>query len=165
MTTFYAQPYDISATGFYFDTFDDYQVKARRARNDHGQPVEEFELQFIDGDEIDSAFADAFGISQANIARFIALADEWDDDQKTRFIIAVGECGYNTECDPDNLDMDFYEVGSLTELARQFVAEGLFGDIPERIACYLDYELIARDLSFDYSQTTVAGRRIIYRCG
>ncbi len=164
MTTFYAQPYDISAAGFYFDSFDEYQAKASCARNDYGQPVEEFELQFIDGDDIDAAFADAFSINQANIARFIALADEWDDDQKTRFIIAVGECGYNSDCDPDDLDIDIYDIGCLTELARQFVDEGLFGDIPENIASYLDYDAIARDLSFDYAITTVAGRRLTYRC-
>lgn len=164
MTTFYAQPYDISATGFYFETIGEYQAKASAARNDYGQPVEEFELQFIDGDDIDAAFAEAFGINQANITRFIELTDAWDNDQKTHFIIAVGECGYNTECDPDDLDIDLYDIPCLTELARQFVDEGLFGDIPERIASYLDYDAIARDLSFDYAITTVAGRRLAYRC-
>ncbi|MBS0482871.1 MAG: antirestriction protein ArdA [Proteobacteria bacterium] len=165
MTTFFAQPYDISATGFYLDSFDDYQAKARASQNDYGQPIEEFEIHFIDGDDLDAAFADAFGINQANIARFINLADEWGDDEKTRFIIAVGECGYDRDCDPDRLDIDLYEIDSLTELARQFVDEGLFGDIPDRIACYLDYDLIARDLACDYSETTVSGRRIVYRCG
>lgn len=100
MTTFFAQPYDISATGFYFDSFDDYQAKARASQNDYGQPIEEFEIQFIDGDDLDAAFADAFGINQANIARFINLADEWGDDEKTRFIIAIGECGYARSSSP-----------------------------------------------------------------
>lgn len=165
MTTFFAQPYDISATGFYFDSFYDYQAKADAARNDYGEPVEEFELQFIDGGDIDSAFAEAFGINQANIARFIELADQWCDDEKTRFIIAVGECGYDRDCDPDSIDIELYEIESLTELARQFVDEGLFGDIPERIACYLDYDKIARDLACDYSETDIAGSHIVYRCG
>ena len=165
MITFFAQPYDISATGFYFDSFDDYQAKARTARNDYGQPVEEFEIQFIDGDYIDAAFSEAFGINQANIARFVELADEWSEDEKTRFIIAVGECGYDRDCDPSQIDIDLYEIGSLTDLARQFVDEGLFGDIPDRIACYLDYDLMARDLACDYSQTFIAGRHVVYRCG
>ena len=54
---------------------------------------------------------------------------------------------------------------ALKELAEQFVEEGLFGEIPERIQYYLDYDLIARDLSADYSTTEVAGSRIVYRCG
>ena len=32
MTTFYAQPYDVSATGFYFDNHDDYLAKASTAQ-------------------------------------------------------------------------------------------------------------------------------------
>jgi hypothetical protein len=54
MTTLYAQPYDISANGFYFDTVDDYNEKATKLLNSYGQPVEEFELQFIDGESIDA---------------------------------------------------------------------------------------------------------------
>jgi len=45
MTTFYAQPYDISAIGFYFESFDDYQEKIKKAINAYGQAVEEFEIQ------------------------------------------------------------------------------------------------------------------------
>ncbi len=47
MTTtnnYHATPYDISATGFYFHSFEDYQAKARNHRNDYGEVVEEFEL-------------------------------------------------------------------------------------------------------------------------
>jgi len=54
MTTFYAQPYDISAIGFYFESYEDYQEKVKKAINTYGQVVEEFEIQFIDGEEIDS---------------------------------------------------------------------------------------------------------------
>lgn len=52
----------------------------------------------------------------------------------------------------------------LKELAEQFVDEGLFGEIPKAIANYLDYDAIARDLGFDYSEITIAGARLIYRC-
>lgn len=165
MTIFFAQPYDISATGFYFDTIEQYRSKSAVAKNDYGDPVEEFEIQFIDGEDIDCELSRAIGVNQANIGRLVILIDDWDDDQKTRFIIAVGESGYSEDSDPDNLDIDIYELGSLKELAKQFVEEGLFGDIPERIANYLDYDLIARDLSADYSETDVAGTHYVYRCG
>ena len=52
----------------------------------------------------------------------------------------------------------------LTDEQKQFVDEGLFGDIPEPIRNYLDYDAIARDLGMDYSETTIAGTRVIYRC-
>jgi hypothetical protein len=50
MTTLHAQLYDISANGFYFETAAEYNEKARKLVNSYGQPVEKFELQFIDGE-------------------------------------------------------------------------------------------------------------------
>jgi antirestriction protein len=29
---------------------------------------------------------------------------------------------------------------------------------------YIDYDAMARDLGMDYSETTIAGKRLIYRC-
>ena len=110
MTTLFAQPYDISACGFYFESIEQYRTKASTLKNDYGDPVEEFEIQFIDGERIDCTLASAFGVNQANLSRFFDLVDQWDDDQKTRFIIAVGESGYNTDCDPDDLDIDVFEL-------------------------------------------------------
>lgn len=168
MTKFYAQPYDISAIGFYFDSAEEYQTKADKCRNDYGDKVEEFEIQFIDGERIDCAFAEAFQVNQANLARFFDLVDAWDDHEKTRFIIAIGECGYSFNPDTDNIesiDLDVYEVESLKELAEQFIDEGLFGEIPAHLQNYIDLEAIARDLSVDYAMTDIAGDRLAYRCG
>ena len=165
MTTFYAQPYDICATGFYFDTIEDYLAKIGAIRNAYGQPVEEFELQFIEGDALDAEFAEAFGISQANIAQFLTLIDEWTDDHKIRHIIAVGDCGYSRDIDPVDIDLDLYEFDTLCDLAEHLVDEGLFGEIPSHLVNYIDYDLIARDLSMEYSTTEIAGTRYVYRCG
>ena len=41
--------------------------------------------------------------------------------------------------------------------------EGLFGDVPPQFQFYIDYDAIARDLSFDYTETEIAGERLIYR--
>lgn len=167
MTTLYAQPYDISASGFYFDDADSYASKAASLRNDYGQPVEEFEIQFIDGERIDAELADAWGLNQANLSRFFEIVEEWSDDQKQRFVIAVGECGYSFDpasVDPDNFDIDLYEADSLRDLAEQFVDEGLYGEIPQHLANYIDYDAIARDLAVDFSQTDIAGTRLIYTC-
>lgn len=167
MTQIFAQPYDLAATGFYFETAEDYSAKAKALRNDYGAPVEEFEIQFIDGDDIDCDLANAIGLNQANFARFFEIADEWEDWEKRLVIIAVGECGYQFEdgTDPGDFNVDVYEVDSLRELAEQFVDEGLFGEVPESFRFYIDYDAIARDLAVDYSKTVIAGSRIIYRCG
>lgn len=100
-TTLHAQPYDLAAAGFYFESAEEYAEKSAALRNEYGDPVEGFEIQFIDGDDIDCAFAQAVGLFQGNIAAFFTAIEEWEDGQKIRCIIAVGECnsGFNFETD------------------------------------------------------------------
>ncbi|MFN7112851.1 MAG: antirestriction protein ArdA [Alphaproteobacteria bacterium] len=167
MTTLYAQPYDFYAAGFYFDTAEEYAQKSAMNRNSYGGIVEEYEIQFIDGEDIDGALFKALGIHQGNFGQYLQACEDWHEDKKRKVIIAVGECGYsfNFATDtPDSFEVDIYEVESLKELAEQFVDEGLCGEIPPSIASYLDYDAIARDLGMDYTETEVAGTRLIYRC-
>jgi len=167
MTQLFAQPYDISAQGFYFQTTEQYQEHSAKTRNDCGFPVEEYEIQFIDGEAIDAQLFEALPVNQCNFPQFLEACDQWDEGQKQKVILAVGECGYTFDLksgDPDDFEVDIYELDSLRELAEQFVDEGLFGEIPERLQNYLDYDAIARDLGMDYSDTTIAGKRLIYRC-
>jgi hypothetical protein len=167
MTKLYAQPYDLSAHGFYFEAAEEYTSKAKALRNDYGDPVEEFEIQFIDGDDIDCDLAKAIDLNQGNFARFFDIIDEWEEWEKLLVVLAVGECGYNFDdnTSPADFNIDIYEVSNMRELAEQFVDDGLFGEVPEAFQYYIDYDKIARDLECDYSQTMINGSSFIYRCG
>lgn len=166
MTQLYAQPYDLSATGFYFETSEEYAIKSAALRNDYGESVEEFEIQFIDGDETDCDLAKAIGLNQVNFAQFLSAVDNWDDGEKRTVIIAVGECGYafETDLDPSQFEIDIYEIASMRDLAEQFVEEGMFGEVPKAFQTYIDYDAIARDLAVEYSETVIAGVNYIYSC-
>lgn len=167
MTTLYARAYDISATGFCFDSAEAYDAKVKLAVNDYGQPVEEFEIQFIDGSDLDCALAGALGINQANFGRYFELCESFDDWQKIKAIIAVGECGYCSKIIDENEDfedIEIYEMQSIRELAEHFVDEGLMGDIPENLSRYFDYDALARDLEIEYSEIEIAGTRYVYAC-
>ena len=63
--TLHAQPYDLAAAGFHFENAEEFQAKSRALRNDYGEPVEEFEIQFIDGEDVDCQLAKAIGVNQA----------------------------------------------------------------------------------------------------
>lgn len=168
MTQLHAQPYDISASGFYFESLEEYQQKASINRNDYGDEVEEYEIQFIDGDDLYCALFTALGVSQCNIGAYFKVCEDWDDHEKINVILAVDECGYDFDMEkgaPSDFNIEIYKVDSLKDLAYQFVDEGLFGEIPDNIQCYLDYDAIARDLGMDYSETTIAGTHYAYRCG
>lgn len=164
--TLFAQPYDISANGFYFTSAVDYAAKVRTLKNDYGDPVEEFEIQFIDGETIDCELARAIGLNQANYAQFLECVESWEEHEKINIIIAVGVCGYSFDPNDstDLLGVDIYDVESLRELAEQFVDEGLYGDIPQSLQYYIDFDAIARDLSVEYSEATIAGGRYVYAC-
>jgi hypothetical protein len=162
---FYAQPYDIDATGFYFETADEYATKSASLKNSYGQPVEEFEIQFIDGTAFECALAR--DINQANISAFIEFIDGADDDTLLRACIAVGDgiCSLSEVIagTADLEDIDIYEDMTMRDLAGHFVDEGLFGEIPEALQNYIDLDAIARDLSMDYATTTIDGTAYIYR--
>lgn len=165
--TLFAQPYDISAIGFYFETAEDYDLNAAKAVNNYGQRAEEFEIQFIDGAALDCALAGAWGLHQGNFAAYLDTAADWDEDRKRRYIIAVGEYGFSHDDvadDPDNEGVDIYYLDSLRELAESFVSEGLYGPIPEALQFYIDYDAIARDLAVDFSESEIAGERFIHAC-
>ena len=165
--TLFAQPYDISATGFYFESVEQYEERTMETTNDFGQPVEEFEIQFIDGDAMDSALAQAWSLNRCNVAAYLEASEEWDEDRKHRYIIAVGECGYSHDDladDPNHDGVDIYYLESLRDLAESFVDEGLYGEIPEALRFYIDYDAIARDLGVDFSETEIAGERVVYAC-
>jgi len=167
MTRLYAQPYDNSATGFYFEDYEEYQKQAAVAANEYGDRVEEFEIQFIDGSIMDFELSNAWSVNQANVYMFLNAVDAWEDSRKINYIIAVGECGYSHEQiadDPEGVEIDLYHVDSLKQLAEQFVDDGLFGEIPSSLQFYIDYEAISRDLGVDYTQTIIAGEHYAYRC-
>ena len=105
-------------------------------------------------------------INQSNFEAFFEKAEDLDEFDKIKLIIATGECGYSFDLesdDPDDLDIDIYDLDTMKELAEQFVDEGLFGEMPEHLQYYIDYDAIAYDLSMDYTETTIAGTRLIYR--
>ncbi len=164
-TVLFAQPYSIEVQGFYFCDGDEYDRKAATCKDRFGMPVEEFEIQFIDGELIDCDLSKAIGLSQANLKDFFDCVDAWEDWEKINSIIAFGELGYkfDPQNDPDHYGIDIYYISTMKELAEQFVEDGLYGDIPENLQFYIDYEAIASDLSVEYTQASIAGEQLIYR--
>jgi antirestriction protein len=79
-----------------------------------------------------------------------ALADMSKHDvARVGFLVSWGGQSYSDALD-NYEDVTFYEGMRLVDVAVQLVQEGVFGDVPSsRIAHYIDYEAIARDLGHD----------------
>ena len=163
MPTLFAQPYNINTTGFFFDTYEDYHQKYTTCFDAFGCPVEEFEIQFIDGDNLDLHLFQAWGVYQNNLEQFFNAVDNLDDHTKIA-LIAMAECGYEINENTNTDDVTIYYCETLKDLAFQFIEEEIFGPIPKALEPYINYDAIARDLGFDYSELNLAGKTIIFHC-
>ena len=71
-----------------------------------------------------------------------------DDDDLIKIKYLEDHHGYNTFDAIEKIeDVEFYGDMRMTDLAKQFIDEGLFGDVPESITRYIDYDAIACDLA------------------
>ena len=146
----YANPYDMDATGFYFSTLEEYNAKAKVNFNRYGQFVEEYMIDSIDGTLLELELASAIGLAQYNFAAYLEACDEWSDDEITRACVVFSE-NITNECftkydRTDGDDIILHHCESFTELAEQMVDDGCYGDIPDHLAGYIDYQAIGRDL-------------------
>ncbi len=164
--TLYAQPYDLDAQGFYFDSFEDYETKYNKNCNVYGQPVEEYEIQFIDGSTINCALFDAVG--SYNLKAFYKVVNKWDDFEKMPLIISykdnITNEPFNEEVEPDDFqDIMIYYDTTFKELAQEFIDDGCLGDIPKHLEHYIDVDKYAYDLKMDYNEFRLGNEILIYR--
>lgn len=73
----HAKLYDLCASGFYFGKENELQNKFKSNKHDYGESVEDYEIQFTDGDDLECALAKAIGLNQANFAAFFESAGAW----------------------------------------------------------------------------------------
>ena len=148
-TSFFAQPYDLSAQGFYFSTFEEYEEKSDTNVNSFGQPVEEYEIQVID---CDSDFSKHVAPDQSNLEQWIEWEGQYDD------LSRMEQYAFEYLCDVKGKGADIDDIfssiddvivfeGSKTDYAYEVVndiydIEKMLGDL----SSYFDYESYARDL-------------------
>ncbi|MFS8047034.1 antirestriction protein ArdA [Rhizobium sp. BR 314] len=140
---YFAQPYNLSATGFYFADLEEYQTKAATAVDDFGQPVEEFELQYIDGDHAE--LFRALRVSQASLADWFELVDALGSEED-RYLIAchLADLGYAIGDLADGWDDYAIYRGTAADYAAEMVADCY--ELPDNIIAYIDYERLGRDM-------------------
>jgi hypothetical protein len=166
MSIFYAQPDDTTTEGFPFSSVEEFEERAGKNVNASSQPVGEYDIEFIDGPELDQKLFDSLSVNQNTIGKFIEVADDWDETQKTKAILQNehGSKPFALDDDPDQIDIEIYFDMTLVGLAKEFVADGYFGDVPEKLTFYIDYEALARDLEMNgYDTTSLCDRRVSYR--
>ena len=120
-TTLYAQPYNIDATGFYFHNADDYRTRSEGLRDCYGSPVEEFEIQYIDGD--DAQLFEACGINQSNLDQWFDDIETLDDREKVALYYLTADAGCTLDNAMDKIDDVCLYEGRLQEAAEELFDE------------------------------------------
>lgn len=165
MTTLHATPYNRDASGFYFDSAIDYETKATLHVDCFGNLVEEFEIQFVDGD--DAALFEACGINQANLNAWFDDIEFLQDYEKVSLYYLVGVAGYSLAQALEKLDEPSIYQGDLKEAATELFDECYLQSIPanmSNIQFYIDYDKFARDCQYsgDMAEFEYAG--VTYTC-
>ncbi len=159
MTNIYhATPYDISAMGFYFQTYDDYVQQAASHTNENGDHVEEYEIQYIDGDTY--KLFEELGINQANLSQWFDDFEDMDGDDviKAIYLSDYNGCGINDVL--EQLDDVMLFEGTALEYAEQYIEDtGMLDEIPESLRNYFNTEAFARDmvLGGDITEIIISG--------
>lgn len=143
MTEFYAQPYSIEHTGFYFNSIDKFEAGMEKLNH---KGCEEVEIQFIDGDDYLADLANISHIGQGDIDTWFEDLENLDESE-TRQLIFLLELGYSL-----NDAMERYEDvclfdGSAKDYAYDLINETT--EIPENLRYYIDYDAIARDMKLN----------------
>lgn len=143
MSTIYANPYNIDANGFSFSSVEDYKDKADKLRDRFGNPVEEFEIEYLDGD--DGQLFRACGVNQCNLAQWFDDVEPLNDHQKAALFYLTDCNGYSLSDALDKVDeVNMYE-GDLIDAATELFDDCYLSDVPEAVRNYIDYSAFARD--------------------
>ena len=159
MTTLHATPYNRDASGFYFENATEYEAKATMHVDRFGNLVEEFEIQFIDGD--DAELFEACGINQANLNVWFDDIEFLQDYEKASLFYLVGVAGYKLDQAIEKMNEPSIYQGDLLDAATVLFDECYLHTLPDNIKYYIDYEKFARDCElggdmceFEYAGTT-----------
>ena len=162
----YANPYNISVNGFYFSTYEEYLSKSSVHVDSFGQPVEEYEIDYVEGD-LPQLF-NACNIDQCTLKLWFDEIGEMDKHDQVELFFRCESLGQ----DPQEAMYELNSDGSISNCtiinyAYEYIEDcGILESIPENIQRYFDYEAFARDLelngevtefSYDSETYTAAG--------
>ena len=154
--TYHATPYDISAMGFYFTSLEDYQAKAATHRNDYGLPVEEYEIQYIDGDA--AILFNALEVNQATLELWFEQFEDLDGEDVVKAIYLASYEGCAMTDIPDRLEDVILFEGDARAYAEDYLeSTGMLDQMPENLRYYFDVDAFARDLVLGGDITEIDG--------
>jgi len=146
MNELFANPYDLSAQGFCFYSYDEYVNKSQNIKNKYGQLVKEFEIKLING-ELHELF-ECCQISQSTIEYWFDKIEALDELDQAKLYFLCSNLGKTPQVAFETLDdRGLITESSLVDYARSYLYESnKLGLMDNFTAKHFDYEEFARDL-------------------
>jgi len=158
---FYANPYNIEAEGFYFETFEELESLSADWEDPLGRPVEEYTIELIDGDSGDAELFEALKINPNNIEAFIEFVDETleatDQGKATLFFLA-DNYSLSLKESLEKMDDVMLYPGDAKEAGEELFFETF--EVPEGLMNYIDIDAFVNDQKCggDFVEFRFAGR-------
>ncbi len=149
MTEFYAQPYSIEHTGFYFGSIETYE-RGMEQLNKKG--CEEVEIQFINGEDHLAGLARAANLGQGDMELWFEELDDLDEIEVTQITFLL-DCGFSLLDALDRYENVCLHHGTASDYAYDLINETT--EIPETLRYYIDYDAIARDMEINGEITEI----------
>lgn len=156
-----ATPYAFDAPFWYFGSAEEFdkQYKAHL-------PVEEYEIDLIDGDEFEVALFKAMQVSQGNVHEYFEKLDEiggMQEDELAAFHYATDDLGISDIDDAIALAQDDIRVteGTATDYVYNLIEEngGVEKLGEDKLETYFDYEMFGRDIRSDVVNSRIEDAR------
>jgi len=157
MTTLYANPYDTSYTGFYFDSSEEFDLKLSNAK------YEEVEIDYIDGDN--PLLFEAAEIHQCDIDTWFSSLDNFSDTDNEAISIGYLIDLYDMEVAIQRHSEVVLFNGDIADYAYELVEDVYSLDqLPDLIRNHIDYDSIARDLELNSEVTELSRNVWVVNC-
>jgi hypothetical protein len=156
-TTLYANPYDISYSGFYFGSIDEFNKQLSQAS------YEEVEIDYIEGDN--PGLFQATKIHQGNVNLWFEELDQYSDDGHEASAIGYLLEMMHLDEAIKRRDEVVLHRGSLSDYALELVEDVYSLDqLPDLIRNHIDYDSIGRDLELNSEVTELSRNVWVVNC-
>jgi len=156
MPSIYANPYDTSAHGFYFEDYQDFMSKYRKNVNRFGAPVEEYSFEFISGDDAEQALFMAMEDNGfVDLQGYFELLNNVDQHQVPALVYLMDVMGLDAERAMANVDdVIVIEDDAITYISEYFIPDVFFDETTysNLHPMLIDFKALGRDFEINHPE-------------
>lgn len=158
----YAKPISDTAKGFHFSKLSEFIFASTTCRNKAGELVKKFAIEFVEGSEIDRLLAKLWPLKSTTLKTYLDAVETWSEDDKVKYIIAVGELGYERAeyvDGRDAIDIELFKFATMKRFAEHMMKNGIYATFPKD---KVKLETVIEELEADYSEINIGGVNYIF---